>query len=145
MLLILLLLLPYDSYLILIMLCLSYLLLEGVLPPASLALFMLKYTLCSVVTDVRQHRHRDYWGGGRGASIWGKQKLLMLNCDPPPEGNAFLEKPDSKVLKAGSAKIKIFDCIRELLRVHGRLLQEHPLQRVLKWLLCGLFPRWEAV
>lgn len=35
----------------------------------------------------------------------------------PPEGNAFLEKTDGKVLKAVSVKIKVFDCISELLRL----------------------------
>lgn len=42
---------------------LASLLLEGMLPPANRELFdflLLKYTLCSVVTDVTQHRHRDY-------------------------------------------------------------------------------------
>lgn len=59
----------------------------------------------------------------------------MLNCDPPPEGNAFLEKPDGKVLKAGPVKIKVFDSIRELLRVNGRLLQKHSPQRAPERLL----------
>lgn len=40
---------------------LASLLLEGMLPPANRELFdflLLKYTLCSVVTDVTQHRQR---------------------------------------------------------------------------------------
>lgn len=47
----------------------------------------------------------------------GKQNLPKLNCDPPSERNAFLEKPDGKVLKAVSVQTKVCDCIRELLRL----------------------------
>lgn len=48
-----------------------------------------------------------------------KQNLPKLNCDPPPGRNAFLEKTDGKVLKAVLVKIKVFDRIRELLRLQA--------------------------
>lgn len=67
------------------------------------------HCLCTAVTNVRQQPAPRLPGrGGRErrelASVWGKQKLQMLNCDPPPEENAFLEKPDGKILKAASVK-----------------------------------------
>lgn len=61
----------------------------------------------------------------------GKRNLPKLNCDPPPEGNAFLEKANGKVLKAVSVKTKVFDRMHELLRLKANCYRNNPLQHVL--------------
>lgn len=79
-------------------------------------IFFYLNTLYPVVTDVTQHRLLRLLGEFKKENKpkSGKRNPPKLNCDPPPEGNAFLAKTDGQVLKAVSVKIKVVDCIREV-------------------------------